>query len=56
MGVMVCFTKIDKVKFIFNFHQNSVNGSFILNIMTLKTTKFANETIEKKQNILLSGI
>lgn len=51
-GLWVCLTEMDKLKFLFKFYQNSVNGSFLLNTMTRKTTSFAEEIFEKKRNLL----
>ncbi|KAL8458013.1 hypothetical protein ACS0TY_035765 [Phlomoides rotata] len=51
-GVWVCLTEMDKVKYPFKIYQNSVNGSFLLNAMTLVTTRFANDTFEQKMAVM----
>ncbi|KAL8524047.1 hypothetical protein ACS0TY_013854 [Phlomoides rotata] len=38
-GIWVCLTKMDKVKHPFKIYQNSINGSFLLNMMTSKGTR-----------------
>ncbi|KAL8554900.1 hypothetical protein ACS0TY_002904 [Phlomoides rotata] len=48
-GVWVCLTKMDKVKYPFNIYQNSANESFLLNLMTGSTTRFANDMFEQKR-------
>ncbi|KAL8548238.1 hypothetical protein ACS0TY_007529 [Phlomoides rotata] len=48
LGVWVCLTEMDKVKYSFKIYQNYVNGSFLLNFMTRTTTRFANDMLSKK--------
>ncbi|KAL0308029.1 UNVERIFIED_CONTAM: hypothetical protein Sangu_2998000 [Sesamum angustifolium] len=40
-GLWVCLTEMDKVKYPFKIFSNKVNGSFLLNSMTGKSTEFA---------------
>lgn len=51
-GLWVCLTEIDKVKFPFKFFQNSVYESFQLHTMIGKSTKFAEEALERKRTLL----
>ncbi|KAL2237710.1 UNVERIFIED_CONTAM: Enzymatic polyprotein [Sesamum indicum] len=39
-GLWVCLTEMDKVKYPFKIFSNKVNGSFLLNSMTGKSTEF----------------
>ncbi|KAK4404159.1 hypothetical protein Sango_0784500 [Sesamum angolense] len=47
-GLWVCLTEMDKVKYPFKIFSNKVNGSFLLNSMTGKSTEFAESMFEKK--------
>ena len=51
-GFWVCLTEMDKVKFPFKFFHNSANRSFLLNTMTGKTTRFAEDLFEKKMSLV----
>ncbi|KAL2252045.1 UNVERIFIED_CONTAM: hypothetical protein Sindi_2326800, partial [Sesamum indicum] len=48
-GLWVCLTEMDKVKYPFNIFSNKMNGSFLLNSMTGKSTEFAESLFEKKR-------
>ncbi|KAL0317321.1 UNVERIFIED_CONTAM: hypothetical protein Sangu_2146400 [Sesamum angustifolium] len=48
----VCLTKMDKVKHPFKIFSNKVNGSFMLNSMIGKGTKFAESMFEKKRILI----
>ncbi|KAL8542916.1 hypothetical protein ACS0TY_003696 [Phlomoides rotata] len=43
---------MDKVKYPFKIYQNSTNRSFLLNTMTSKGTRFADETFEQKRTAI----
>ncbi|KAL8516134.1 hypothetical protein ACS0TY_014705 [Phlomoides rotata] len=45
-GVWACLTEMDKVEYLFNIYQNSINDAFLLNTMTRSTTRFTNDTFE----------
>ncbi|KAL0309410.1 UNVERIFIED_CONTAM: hypothetical protein Sradi_5883300 [Sesamum radiatum] len=51
-GVWVCLTEMDKVKYPFKIFSNKVNGSFLLNSMTGKSTEFAESMFEKKRMLI----
>ncbi|KAL0311541.1 UNVERIFIED_CONTAM: hypothetical protein Sangu_2448800 [Sesamum angustifolium] len=51
-GLWVCLTKIDKVKYLFKILFNKVNGSFLLNSMTRKSTEFVESMFEKKRMLI----
>ncbi|KAH6811358.1 hypothetical protein C2S51_025120 [Perilla frutescens var. frutescens] len=51
-GLWVCLTEMDKVKFPFKFFHNSANVSFLLNTMTGRTTRFAEDLFEKKRSLI----
>ncbi|KAL8470089.1 hypothetical protein ACS0TY_032817 [Phlomoides rotata] len=48
-GVWVYLTEMDKVKYPFKIYQNSVNGSFLPNFMTVIITRFANDIFKQKR-------
>ncbi|KAL2225189.1 UNVERIFIED_CONTAM: Enzymatic polyprotein, partial [Sesamum indicum] len=48
----VCLTEMDKVKYPFKIFSNKVNGSFLLNSMTGKSTEFAESLFEKKRMLI----
>ncbi|KAL8501303.1 hypothetical protein ACS0TY_020737 [Phlomoides rotata] len=52
LGVWVCLTEMDKVKYPFKIYQNYVNGPFLLNTMTGATTRSANDTFEQKRAMI----
>ncbi|KAL0313500.1 UNVERIFIED_CONTAM: movement protein [Sesamum radiatum] len=45
-GLWVCLTEMDKVKYPFKIFSNKLNGSFLLNSMTGKSTEFAESMFE----------
>ncbi|KAL2230823.1 UNVERIFIED_CONTAM: hypothetical protein Sindi_1676700 [Sesamum indicum] len=47
-GLWVCLTEMDKVKYPFKIFSNKVNGSFLLNSMTGKSTEFAESLFKKR--------
>ncbi|KAL0361496.1 UNVERIFIED_CONTAM: hypothetical protein Sradi_3834100 [Sesamum radiatum] len=51
-GLWVCLTEMDKVKYPFKIFSNKVNGSFLLNSMTGKSTEFAESLFEKKRILI----
>ncbi|KAL8524681.1 hypothetical protein ACS0TY_014328 [Phlomoides rotata] len=51
-GIWVCLTEMDKVKYLFKIYQNSTNGSFLLNTMTSKGTRFTDETFKQKRTTI----
>ncbi|KAL0406209.1 UNVERIFIED_CONTAM: hypothetical protein Slati_3934800 [Sesamum latifolium] len=51
-GLWVCLTEIDKVKYPFKIFLNKLNGSFLLNSMTGKSTEFAESMFEKKRILI----
>ncbi|KAK4403275.1 movement protein [Sesamum angolense] len=51
-GLWVCLTEMDKVKYPFKIFSNKVNGSFLLNSMTGKSTEFAKSMFEKKRMLI----
>ncbi|KAK4385887.1 hypothetical protein Sango_2712700 [Sesamum angolense] len=51
-GLWVCLTEMDKVKYPFKIFSNKVNGSFLLNSMTGKSTEFAESIFEKKEMLI----
>ncbi|KAL8548199.1 hypothetical protein ACS0TY_007497 [Phlomoides rotata] len=51
-GILVCLTEMDKVKYSFKIYQNSINGSFLLNTMTSKGTRFVDEGFEQKRIVI----
>ncbi|KAK4390442.1 putative enzymatic polyprotein [Sesamum angolense] len=51
-GFWVCLTEMDKVKYPFKIFSNKVNGSFLLNSMTGKSTEFAKSMFEKKRMLI----
>ncbi|KAL0387642.1 UNVERIFIED_CONTAM: hypothetical protein Sradi_2646000 [Sesamum radiatum] len=51
-GLWVYFTEMDKVKYPFKIFSNKVNGSFLLNSMTRKSTEFAESMFEKKMMLV----
>ncbi|KAK4408783.1 movement protein [Sesamum angolense] len=51
-GLWVCLTEMDKVKYPFKIFSNKVNGSFLLNSMTGKSTEFAESMFEKKRLLI----
>ncbi|KAK4408631.1 hypothetical protein Sango_0444100 [Sesamum angolense] len=51
-GLCVCLTEMDKVKYPFKIFSNKVNGSFLLNSMTGKSTEFAESMFEKKRMLI----
>ena len=51
-GLWVCLTEMDKVKYPFKIFSNKVNGSFLLNSMTGKSTEFAESSFEKKRMLI----
>ncbi|KAL0327866.1 UNVERIFIED_CONTAM: movement protein [Sesamum calycinum] len=51
-GLWVCLTEMDKVKYPFKIFSNKVNGSFLLNSMTGKSTEFAQSMFEKKRMLI----
>ncbi|KAL2235767.1 UNVERIFIED_CONTAM: hypothetical protein Sindi_1308900 [Sesamum indicum] len=51
-GLWVCLTEMDKVKYPFKIFSNKVNGSFLLNSMTGKSTEFAESLFEKKRMLI----
>ncbi|KAK4383771.1 movement protein [Sesamum angolense] len=51
-GLWVCLTEMDKVKYPFKIFSNKVNGSFLLNSMTGKSTEFAENMFEKKRMLI----
>ncbi|KAK4397826.1 putative enzymatic polyprotein [Sesamum angolense] len=52
LGLWVCLTEMDKVKYPFKIFSNKVNGSFLLNSMTGKSTEFAESMFEKKRMLI----
>ncbi|KAL0439761.1 UNVERIFIED_CONTAM: hypothetical protein Slati_2459100 [Sesamum latifolium] len=51
-GLWVCLTEMDKVKYPFKIFSNKLNGSFLLNFMTGKSTEFAESMFEKKRMLI----
>ncbi|KAL8532022.1 hypothetical protein ACS0TY_008575 [Phlomoides rotata] len=51
-GIWVYLTEMDKVKYPFKIYQNSINGSFLVNTMTSKGTRFADEAFEQKRTAI----
>ncbi|KAL2232593.1 UNVERIFIED_CONTAM: putative enzymatic polyprotein [Sesamum indicum] len=51
-GLWVCLAEMDKVKYPFKIFSNKVNGSFLLNSMTGKSTEFAESLFEKKRMLI----
>ncbi|KAL0373326.1 UNVERIFIED_CONTAM: hypothetical protein Sradi_3248300 [Sesamum radiatum] len=51
-GLWVCLTEMDKVKYSFKIFSNKLNGSFLLNSMTGKSTEFAESLFEKKKMLI----
>ncbi|KAL0297451.1 UNVERIFIED_CONTAM: hypothetical protein Sradi_6797200 [Sesamum radiatum] len=51
-GLWGCLTEMDKVKYPFKIFSNKVNGSFLLNSMTGKSTEFAERMFEKKRTLI----
>ncbi|KAL0440060.1 UNVERIFIED_CONTAM: hypothetical protein Slati_2489000 [Sesamum latifolium] len=51
-GLWVCLTVMDKVKYSFKIFSNKLNGSFLLNSMTEKSTEFAESMFEKKTMLI----
>ncbi|KAL0297708.1 UNVERIFIED_CONTAM: hypothetical protein Sradi_6822900 [Sesamum radiatum] len=51
-GLWVCLTEMDKVKYTFKIFSNKVNGSFLLNSMTGKSTEFAESMFEEKRMLI----
>ncbi|KAL0320229.1 UNVERIFIED_CONTAM: hypothetical protein Sradi_5284400 [Sesamum radiatum] len=51
-GLWVCLTEMDKVKYPFKIFSNKVNGSFLSNSMTEKSTEFAESLFEKKRMLI----
>ncbi|KAK4386159.1 movement protein [Sesamum angolense] len=51
-GLWVCLTEMDKVKYPFKIFSNKVNGSFLLNSMTGRSTEFAESMFEKKRMLI----
>ncbi|KAK4407412.1 putative enzymatic polyprotein [Sesamum angolense] len=51
-GLWVCLTEMDKVKYPFKIFSNKMNGSFLLNSMTGKSTEFAESMFEKKRMLI----
>ncbi|KAL0324774.1 UNVERIFIED_CONTAM: hypothetical protein Sradi_5046700 [Sesamum radiatum] len=51
-GLWVCLTEMDKVKYPFKIFSNKVNGSFLLNSMTGKSTEFAESMFERKRMLI----
>ncbi|KAL0446822.1 UNVERIFIED_CONTAM: hypothetical protein Slati_1810100 [Sesamum latifolium] len=48
-GLWVCLTEMEKVKYPFKIFSNKLNGSFLLNSMTGKSTEFAESMFERKR-------
>ncbi|KAL8491678.1 hypothetical protein ACS0TY_023321 [Phlomoides rotata] len=51
-GIWACLTEMDKVKYPCKIYQNSINGSFLLNTMTSKGTRFADKAFEQKRTVI----
>ncbi|KAL2253060.1 UNVERIFIED_CONTAM: putative enzymatic polyprotein, partial [Sesamum indicum] len=51
-GLWVCLTEMDKDKYPFKIFSNKVNGSFLLNSITGKSTEFAESLFEKKRMLI----
>ncbi|KAL0378302.1 UNVERIFIED_CONTAM: hypothetical protein Sradi_3135700 [Sesamum radiatum] len=51
-GLWICLTEMDKVKHLFKTFSNKMNGSFLLNFMTGKSTEFAESMFEKKRMLI----
>ncbi|KAL0444333.1 UNVERIFIED_CONTAM: hypothetical protein Slati_2156000 [Sesamum latifolium] len=51
-GLWVCLTEMDKVKYPYKIFLNKLNGSFLLNSMTGKSTEFAESIFEKKRMLI----
>ncbi|KAL0440167.1 UNVERIFIED_CONTAM: hypothetical protein Slati_2499700 [Sesamum latifolium] len=51
-GLWVYLTEMDKVKYPFKIFLNKLNGSFLLNSMTGKSTEFAESMFEKKRMLI----
>ncbi|KAL0361747.1 UNVERIFIED_CONTAM: hypothetical protein Sradi_3859200 [Sesamum radiatum] len=51
-GLWVCLTEMDKVKYPFKIFSNKLNGSFLLNSMTGKSTEFAESMFERKRMLI----
>ncbi|KAL0373955.1 UNVERIFIED_CONTAM: putative enzymatic polyprotein [Sesamum radiatum] len=51
-GLWVCLTEMDKVKYPFKIFLNKLNGSFLLNSMTGKSTEFAESMFERKRMLI----
>ncbi|KAL0440411.1 UNVERIFIED_CONTAM: hypothetical protein Slati_2524100 [Sesamum latifolium] len=51
-GLWVCLTEMDKVKYPFEIFSNKLNGSFLLNSKTGKSTEFAKSMFEKKRMLV----
>ncbi|KAL0287645.1 UNVERIFIED_CONTAM: hypothetical protein Sradi_7120000 [Sesamum radiatum] len=51
-GLWVCLTEMDKVKYPFKIFSNKLNGSFLLNFMTGKSTEFAESMFERKRMLI----
>ncbi|KAL0311555.1 UNVERIFIED_CONTAM: hypothetical protein Sangu_2450200 [Sesamum angustifolium] len=51
-GLWVYLTEMDKVKYPFKIFSNKLNGSFLLNSMTGKSTDFAESMFEKKRMLI----
>ena len=51
-GFWVCLTEMDKVKYPFKIFTNSLNGSFLVNSLTGKSTEFAETLFEKKRLLI----
>ncbi|KAL0301654.1 UNVERIFIED_CONTAM: hypothetical protein Sradi_6442200 [Sesamum radiatum] len=51
-GLWVCLTEMDKVRYLFKIFSDKLNGLFLLNSMTGKSTKFAEILFEKKRILI----
>ncbi|KAL2226698.1 UNVERIFIED_CONTAM: hypothetical protein Sindi_2028500 [Sesamum indicum] len=51
-GLWVSLTEMDKVKYSFKSFSNKVNGSFLLNSITGKSTEFAESLFKKKRMLI----
>ncbi|KAL0440293.1 UNVERIFIED_CONTAM: hypothetical protein Slati_2512300 [Sesamum latifolium] len=51
-GLWVCLTEMDKVKYPFKIFSNKLNGLFLLNSMTEKSTEFVESMFEKKRILI----
>ncbi|KAL0454841.1 UNVERIFIED_CONTAM: hypothetical protein Slati_0823300 [Sesamum latifolium] len=48
-GLWVYLTEMDKIKYPFKILSNKVNGSFMLNSMTVKSIEFPESMFEKRK-------